>query len=86
MLGKEASAHNFKVTSRYFADRKIRKMRDMYFKKMKKTSLLSKFELQITVILDQTIETEETLECFSSSDSSSIISIVLGNKFQYLIK
>lgn len=61
-------------------------MRDMYFKKMKKTSLLSKFELQITVILDQTIETEETLECFSSSDSSSIISIVLGNKFQYLIK
>lgn len=58
----------------------------MYFKKMKKTSLLSKFELQITVILDQTIETEETLECFSSSDSSSIISIVLGNKFQYLIK
>ena len=61
-------------------------MRDMYFKKMKKTSLISKFELQITVILDQTIETEETLECFSSSDSSSIISIVLGNKFQYLIK
>jgi len=36
MLGKEASAHNFKVTSRYFADRKIRKMRDMYLKKMKK--------------------------------------------------
>lgn len=25
MLGKEALAHNFKVTSRYFADRKIRK-------------------------------------------------------------
>lgn len=86
MLGKEASAHNFKVTSRYFADRKIRKMRDMYLKKNEKAFLLSKFELQIAVILDQTIVTEETLECFSSSESPSIMSIVLGNTFQYLIK